>query len=420
MKLPAPPVTSRSFRSPIRGPWLTSVLGSVLLVGIPLEFVTGLVSYAAYNPRLPHNDPTPAHGALNFYLFDWTSAPSWLFQLNEGVHVIGGLALTPVVLAKLWSVMPKFFEWPPLPSPAKALERASLALLVGGILLQLGTGILNIDYFYDWSFSFYDAHFFGAWLFMAGFVAHVVLKLPVMVRSLRSRRLRDELATPLAETRPEPPDEHGLVPVDPAEPTVSRRGALALVAASSAAVVVLTAGESIGGPARTVALLAPRGRSYGGGPTDFQINKPAASAGIDRSKTGAGYRLVVRAADRTRSLTRSDLLALPQSTQRLPIACVEGWATTQTWTGVRLVDLAALVGGEGHHTLEVDSLEVHGAYGHTTIDRAEATDPRSLLALRVNGADLSLDHGYPARLIVPALPGVHNTKWVSGLTFQVA
>ena len=36
----------------------------------------------------------------------------------------------------------------------------------------------------------------------------------------------------------------------------------------------------------------------------------------------------------------------------------------------------------------------------------------SLLALKVNGEDLSPDHGYPARVIVPALPGVHNTKWV--------
>jgi DMSO/TMAO reductase YedYZ molybdopterin-dependent catalytic subunit len=44
-------------------------------------------------------------------------------------------------------------------------------------------------------------------------------------------------------------------------------------------------------------------------------------------------------------------------------------------------------------------------------------DPDSLLALRVNGADLSLDHGYPARVIVPAAPGVHNTKWVTSLTF---
>jgi len=53
----------------------------------------------------------------------------------------------------------------------------------------------------------------------------------------------------------------------------------------------------------------------------------------------------------------------------------------------------------------------------------EAPDPRrdvierSLLALRDAGADLSPDHGYPARIIVPALPGVHCTKWVGELHF---
>jgi DMSO/TMAO reductase YedYZ molybdopterin-dependent catalytic subunit len=44
-------------------------------------------------------------------------------------------------------------------------------------------------------------------------------------------------------------------------------------------------------------------------------------------------------------------------------------------------------------------------------------DGRALLALRVGGADLSPDHGYPARVIVPAAPGVMNTKWVRQLTF---
>ena len=44
-------------------------------------------------------------------------------------------------------------------------------------------------------------------------------------------------------------------------------------------------------------------------------------------------------------------------------------------------------------------------------------NPGSLLALLVNGADLSADHGYPARVIVPGAPGVRNTKWVTRLTF---
>ena len=38
--------------------------------------------------------------------------------------------------------------------------------------------------------------------------------------------------------------------------------------------------------------------------------------------------------------------------------------------------------------------------------------------LKVGGADLTPDHGYPARIIVPGLPGVHNTKWVGRMEFR--
>ena len=54
---------------------------------------------------------------------------------------------------------------------------------------------------------------------------------------------------------------------------------------------------------------------------------------------GPAYRLALRGgAARGRRSRRDELLALPQHTARLPIACVEGWTTTQTWTGVRLSD----------------------------------------------------------------------------------
>jgi DMSO/TMAO reductase YedYZ molybdopterin-dependent catalytic subunit len=45
-------------------------------------------------------------------------------------------------------------------------------------------------------------------------------------------------------------------------------------------------------------------------------------------------------------------------------------------------------------------------------------NPDSLLAFRVNGVELSADHGYPARVILPASPGVHNIKWVTSMTFR--
>jgi DMSO/TMAO reductase YedYZ molybdopterin-dependent catalytic subunit len=82
---------------------------------------------------------------------------------------------------------------------------------------------------------------------------------------------------------------------------------------------------------------------------------------------------------------------------------------------VPLAALARLAGAARGFALRAVSLQPHGALRHATLAPDQVADPRSLLALAVDGRDLSLDHGYPARIIVPALPGVHNTKWVARL-----
>ncbi|MFI0711173.1 molybdopterin-dependent oxidoreductase [Streptomyces inhibens] len=406
-----PPTSPSFWRSPLRGPRLTALLGTVLLAGITLLFVTGLLSYAAYNPNLAGgvNDKTPGKGLLGFYLFSWPTDPHWLYRLTQGVHVTLGIALVPLLLAKLWSVIPKLFTLPPARSPGHALERLSLLLLVGGALFEFVTGILNIQLEYLFPGSFYPLHFYGAWVFIGAFVAHVVLRVPRTVRALREREDPGAAA-----------DETGLVAARPDPPTVTRRGALGLVGAGSLLLFVATAGQSIGGWWRGTALLAPHGgRDPGSGPNGFQINKTAAYVGIRSQDTGDDWRLTIEGGGRRVRLSRAELLRLPQHEAALPIACVEGWSTDdQRWSGVRLRDLAALVGlGERPPDLLVESLQLHGAFRRAALRDNQVRDPRSLLALRVGGADLSADHGYPARIIVPAAPGVLNTKWVSRLTF---
>jgi DMSO/TMAO reductase YedYZ molybdopterin-dependent catalytic subunit len=419
----------RSFwRSPIRGPWLTSVLGLLLLVSIPVMFATGLLSYAAYNPDLsPLNDMTPDKGPLGFYLFSWPTHPIWLYRLTQGVHVTLGLTIVPILLFKLWSVLPKLFEWPPLRSYAHALERFSLFLLVGGAVFEFVTGILNIQTWYPFPTSFYTLHFYGAWVFIAGFVVHVTIKFPVMIKALRSRSFIAEMRTNLARTQPEPPSTGYLAPVAPAAPTISRRGVLAFAGAGSALIALLSAGQSLGGVFRKTALLAPHNQPVTGADAgtvgDFQVNNTARNAGISTAETGEAWRLSVGTDDDAnqapRVLSRADLLRMEQHTASLPIACVEGWSTdNQTWTGVRLRDLAALSGAASPSTVLVRSLQHGGGFGRAVLSGEQIMDPDSLLALRVNGADLSLDHGYPARVIVPDNPGVHNTKWVASLTFR--
>ncbi|MCI3274873.1 molybdopterin-dependent oxidoreductase [Streptomyces cylindrosporus] len=410
MDAPHLPTSPGFWRSPLRGPRFTSVLGLVLLVGITVLFVTGLLSYAAYNPGLsPVNDKTPDKGILGFYLFAWPTHPHWLYRLTQGVHVTLGITLIPVLLAKLWSVIPRLFALPPARSLAHALERISLLLLVGGGLFEFVTGVLNVQLDYVFPGSFYPLHFYGAWVFFAAFLAHAVLKTPAAVRNVRRMRGSEPAAV-----------EGELVSPRPAPPTVSRRGALWFVGGGSALLFTTTVGQDFDGLRRT-ALLAPHGGAVPvSGPNGFQINKTAAYAGIDPAETSAeAWRLVVTGRTGTVRLSRAQLAELPLHSSALPIACVEGWSTSdQWWRGVRLRDLAALVGHEGDPPdLFVESLQRHGAFRRAALRANQVADPRSLLALYVNGEDLSPDHGHPARVIVPAAPGVLNTKWVARLTF---
>jgi DMSO/TMAO reductase YedYZ molybdopterin-dependent catalytic subunit len=412
----AGPFRPSFWRSPLRGPWLASLLSSALLPLLLACSVTGFLSHAAYQPHLGHNAIFGGPGGgLDLYGWTWPASPSWLYAATQGTHVVTGLAAIPILLAKLWTVIPKLFENPPVRSPWHLVERLSLALLMGGALFTIGTGVVNIQLWYPFGFSFVPAHYYGAIVFLAALALHLALKLPVM----RAAFARDGVLRPLRADLEHTEPESGLpgmatsAPAAPRAPTMTRRGLVATVGAGSLGLAVMGLGQVVGGPLRPLALLAPRGRG------DFPVNKTFAAVGIERDAVGPGWRLELLAGGERRArLRREELLDMELVTARLPIACVEGWTTTQEWTGVRLSDLARMADAPGAREVEVRSLQPRGRLRRVTLNSAQLHADDSLLALRANGADLTLDHGYPARVIVPALPGVHCTKWVGELAFR--
>ena len=400
--------------SPIRGPWLTSFLGTLLVPAITVIALTGFIDHWAWYPELQGS------GTFGPALFHFSASwPSWSYAVTQGVHVTLGLMVLPLILAKLWSVMPKLFQRPLIKNAAGAVERISLLALVASVLVEFATGVLLAED-YPSTFNLDAIHYYGAWAFGTLFVLHACIKIPVMRRAYRERGVLKPLMQGTAQTEPEPPDDGGLVPINPAAPTISRRGLLAMVGGASLTIFAVQAGESIGGPVRKLALLAPRGRVFGTGPNDFPVTHTAASAEITSAMTGADWRLTVVGA-RMISFSREQLLAMSQSTRTLTITCTDGWSTTQHWTGVRLAELARLVNAPAEATLRAVSLEAPGQQNaQSRFPSSVYTDERSLLALRVNGVDISLDHGYPARVIVPNVPGNLNTKWVRELRFEAA
>ena len=370
-------------QSRAHGPATTSRVGIWLGLAFGICFLTGIWSHLQYDPPswLPVG-PSPAS----------------LYRVTQGLHVATGFASIPLLLVKLWSVYPRLFLRPPRPSGALVvhlLERGSIAVLVGSALFQVVSGALNVVQWYPWAFSFRATHEAMAWVAIGSLVLHVAVKLPVIRAALG--------ANPDPDRDPEDPDD--------GEAVADRRTVLRTALLASAATTLLTVGQAVPG-LRRVSVFAVRD---GDGPQGLPVNRTAEAAGATEAASDPDFVLTVRHGDREVRLTRADLAALPQRTHRLPIACVEGWSRQATWTGVAVRDLLALVDADPGSDVRVTSMQTRGAFASSTLPADWVADHRTLLALELNGETLSLDHGYPCRVIAPNRPGVLQTKWVEGL-----
>jgi len=115
-------------------------------------------------------------------------------------------------------------------------------------------------------------------------------------------------------------------------------------------------------------------------------------------------------------LTYDELLAEPQIERPVTLACVSNevggrLVGTARWTGVRLGDLLARAGVHPGATQVVGRSVDKFTVGFPIEAALDSRD--ALVALGMNGEPLPLDHGFPARLIVPGLYGyVSATKWL--------
>lgn len=375
--LPEPPEALRrgplregAFGSALHDPRTAVVVGRWLGPAFAVCFVTGLIShYMQHQPRW----------------LAFPSRPVWGYQVTQGLHVATGIAAIPLLLVKLWVVNPRLYVWPPARSVRHAVERLTVAVLVAAALFELITGLINIVEWYPWPFPFVPVHFWIGWVAAGSVVLHIAVQLPVIAAHWR----RGPEALPSTEGP-------------------SRRGLLAGLAASVGVVTLATVGETVAPLAQVSPLAFRRPRV---GSQHLPVNRTAAAAGVLAAIHDPGWRLTVLG-PRELTLSRDELLAMPQHTVKLPIACVEGWSASATWSGVRVRDLLDRAGAPHDATLRVVSLEKFGAYAVMEMRKEYARDPLTLLALTVNGETLNEDHGYPARIIAPNRPGVLQTKWV--------
>lgn len=403
--LPQPPAALRqgplkedAWQSPLRSERTAAILGMAVGITFGVCFVTGLISHYIQNP-----------GSW----FYWPSRPVHLYRVTQGLHVISGFTAIPLLLAKLWTVYPKLWEWPPVETIAHALSRLSLLVLVGAGVFQLVTGVINVARWYAvFPFFFTVAHYWTAWIAIGAILVHIGSKLTIIKRGL-SRQSPDVVESPAAagDAVVAGPDAGDIADTgDKTEPgALSRRGFLTVVAATAGTAALTTAGQTVPGLAPLV-VFGQRDPTLG--PQGVPINQAAVTAGVTETATDPAYQLVLDGPTRL-VLTLDELRAMEQHTVRLPITCVEGWSVNAQWSGIRFSTLLDLMGVPDDDEVQVESLQEGGLFRASTLAPPHSRDPLTLLALQLNGGDLHIDHGYPARLIAPNRPGVMQTKWVA-------
>lgn len=115
-------------------------------------------------------------------------------------------------------------------------------------------------------------------------------------------------------------------------------------------------------------------------------------------------------------LTWEEFLALPHSALTADMHCVTTWSRYDNiWEGIHIREILQ----RAQPLPAAKYVMAHSWTGYTTnLPLANLDDDDVMIVLKHDGADLTLDHGGPVRLIVPKLYAYKSAKWLDGLEFM--
>ena len=131
--------------------------------------------------------------------------------------------------------------------------------------------------------------------------------------------------------------------------------------------------------------------------------------------------------ERRLSLSMAQLRAMPSRTQITRHDCVEGWSCIGEWTGTPLQLVLAMAKPKpdaryvvfycadpmGDVTMDAKGNIVPPPYYYESLDLLEATHPQTILAYKLNGQTLAVEHGAPLRVRAERQLGYKMPKYVN-------
>jgi DMSO/TMAO reductase YedYZ molybdopterin-dependent catalytic subunit len=132
---------------------------------------------------------------------------------------------------------------------------------------------------------------------------------------------------------------------------------------------------------------------------------------IPRSK----YRLEVSGlVDNPQTYTLADLEAMPRTAFVKDFRCVTGWVVPEVhWEGVKLSDILDRAGVQDRAVAL--SFESYDGADSESLTLEQARLPDVIVAYRMLGAPVTVEHGGPVRLYVAPMFGYKSLKWLSAI-----
>ena len=115
-----------------------------------------------------------------------------------------------------------------------------------------------------------------------------------------------------------------------------------------------------------------------------------------------------------RTWTWTEFNKLPSETVTVDIHCVTKWSKLDTtWEGVSVETLLAGITERGSHAL----FRCYGNYS-TNLPIEDVTERNAWIVFRYDRRPIPVEHGGPARLLVPHLYFWKSAKWVRGMVLS--
>jgi DMSO/TMAO reductase YedYZ molybdopterin-dependent catalytic subunit len=154
-------------------------------------------------------------------------------------------------------------------------------------------------------------------------------------------------------------------------------------------------------------------RNYRGKRLDAVRSEPEVSIHGPQTVDVARYRLSIAGrVAKPLSLAYQEVVRMRSYQKVTKLACIEGWAVTYLWQGVRIKDLLTLA--EYDPTAQVVIFRCYDGYT-TSLPLSYVVDNDILLAYRMNGVPMPAERGFPFQVVAEDRYGYKWAKWVTAM-----